>query len=88
MFSIGTPEMIVIAVIALFIVGPKRLPEILRGIAYVYKNFMKAIDELKRELEEDLEEIDELNPKKSIQKKWEEFLEIDEEEKKDKKRPE
>ncbi len=85
--SIGAYEMLVIGVIALLVVGPRRLPEILKGIAYVYKSFTKAIDELKRELEEDLEEVDDLNPKKSIQKKWEEFLEIDEE-KKDKKRSE
>ncbi|WP_035588200.1 twin-arginine translocase TatA/TatE family subunit [Hippea jasoniae] len=88
MFSIGTPEMIVIAVIAIFIVGPKRLPEILRGVAYIYKNIKKAIDELQRELNEDLETIDEINPKKQIEKKWEEFLK-DEDEKKeeDQKRP-
>ncbi len=77
MFSIGTPEMIVIAIIALFVVGPRRLPEVLRGIAYVYKNFMKAIEELKRELEEDLEEVEDLNPKKQIEKKWKEILEED-----------
>ncbi|AEA33578.1 Sec-independent protein translocase subunit TatA/TatB [Hippea maritima] len=81
---IGTPELIVIAVIALFIVGPKRLPEILRGMAYLYKNITKAMDELKKELEEDLEEINEVNPKKQIEKKWEEFLKDEEE---DKKRP-
>ncbi|WP_029951987.1 Sec-independent protein translocase subunit TatA/TatB [Hippea sp. KM1] len=79
---IGTPELIVIAVIALFIVGPKRLPEILRGVAYLYKSISKAMDELKRELEEDLEEIEEVNPKKQIEKKWEEFLKDGQEDKK------
>ena len=78
MFSVGTPELIVIAIIALFVVGPRRLPEILRGVAYVYKNFMKAIEELKRELEEDLEEVEDLNPKRQIEKKWKEILEEDE----------
>ncbi len=86
MFSIGTPELIVIAVIALFVVGPRRLPEILRGVAYVYKNFMKAIEELKRELEEDLEEVEELNPKKQIEKKWKEILEEDEDKEEEEKR--
>ncbi len=87
MFSVGTPEMIVIAVIALFVVGPKRLPEVLRGLAYVYKNFMKAIEELKRELEEDLEEVEDINPKKQIEKKWKEILEEDEDREDKEKRP-
>ncbi len=86
MFSIGTPEMMVIAIIALFIVGPRRLPEVLRGIAYVYKNFMKAIEELKRELEEDLEEVEDINPKRQIEKKWKEILEEDEDKKEEEKR--
>ena len=88
MFSIGTPEMLVIAIIALFIVGPRRLPEVLRGVAYVYKNFMKAIEELKREIEEDLEEVEEIDPKKQIEKKWKEILEEDETEEEKEKRSE
>jgi len=84
MFSVGTPELIVIAIIALFVVGPRRLPEILRGVAYVYKNFMKAIEELKRELEEDLEGVEDLNPKRQIEKKWKEILEEDEAEEEEK----
>ncbi len=87
MFSVGTPELIVIAIIALFVVGPRRLPEILRGVAYVYKNFMKAIEELKRELEEDLEEVEDLNPKRQIEKKWKEILEEDEGKEEEEKRP-
>ncbi len=86
MFSVGTPELIVIAIIALFVVGPRRLPEILRGVAYVYKNFMKAIEELKRELEEDLEEVEDLNPKRQIEKKWKEILEEDEDKEEEEKR--
>lgn len=83
MFSVGTPELIVIAVIALFIVGPRRLPEVLRGVAYVYKNFMKAIEELKKEIEEDLEEVEDINPKRQIEKKWKEILEEDEDKEKE-----
>ncbi len=87
MFSVGTPEMIVIAVIALFVVGPKRLPEVLRGLAYIYKNFMKAIEELKRELEEDLEGVEDIDPKRQIEKKWKEILEEDEDREEKEKRP-
>ncbi len=79
MLSIGSSEMLVIIVIALVIVGPKRLPEILRGIAKVYKGFTDAINEAKKEIEEDLDEV---NVKKDIEEKWKEILDEDDKEKK------
>lgn len=74
MLSIGSSELIVIAIIALLIVGPKRLPEILRDAAKVYKNFMDALNEAKNEIEED---IDDVNIKKSIEDKWKNIVEED-----------
>ncbi len=78
MLSIGSSELIVILVIALVVVGPKRLPEILRGVAKVYKSFMDAINEAKKEIEED---IDEVNVKKNIEDKWKEILDEDDKKK-------
>ncbi len=77
MLSIGSSELLVIIVIALVVVGPKRLPEVLRGVAKLYKGFMDAINEAKKEIEEDLDEV---NVKKDIEDKWKEIL--DEEDKK------
>jgi len=78
MLSVGSSELIVIVVIALIVVGPKRLPEVLRGVAKVYKSFMDAINEAKKEIEED---IDEVNIKKDMEEKWKEILDEDEKEK-------
>ncbi len=78
MLSVGSSELIVILVIALVVVGPKRLPEVLRGAAKVYKSFMDAINEAKKEIEED---IDEVNIKKDMEEKWKEILDEDEKEK-------
>jgi len=78
MLSVGSSELIVIVVIALIVVGPKRLPEVLRGAAKVYKSFMDAINEAKKEIEED---IDEVNIKKDMEEKWKEILDEDEKEK-------
>ncbi len=77
MLSIGSSELLVIIVIALVVVGPKRLPEVLRGVAKLYKGFMDAINEAKKEIEEDLDEV---NVKKDIEDKWKDIL--DEEDKK------
>jgi sec-independent protein translocase protein TatB len=41
MFGIGTPELLVILVVALIVVGPERLPEVARGLG-------KALAELRR----------------------------------------
>ena len=78
MLSVGSSELIVILVIALVVVGPKRLPEVLRGFAKVYKSFMDAINEAKKEIEED---IDEVNIKKDMEEKWKEILNEDKKEK-------
>ncbi len=81
MLSIGSSEMLVILVIALVVVGPKRLPEVLRGVAKVYKLVLDAINEAKRELEEDLDEV---NVKKDIEEKWREIIEEDDDKDKEK----
>jgi Tat protein translocase TatB subunit len=79
MLSIGSSELIVILVVALIIVGPKRLPEILKGAAKVYKSFMDAFNEAKKEIEDD---VDDINIKKDIEQKWKEMLEDESDKKK------
>ena len=79
MLSIGSSELIVILIVALIIVGPKRLPEILKGAAKIYKSFMDAVNEAKKELEDD---IDEVNIKKDIEQKWKNILEDEDDKKK------
>ncbi len=82
MLSIGSSELIVILIIALMIVGPKRLPEILRGAAKIYKSFMDAFNEAKKEIEDD---VDDINIKKGLEERWKELLEADDDKEKKKK---
>lgn len=45
MFGIGWMEMVVIAVVALVVVGPDKLPEMARGLAKFYHGLRATLDE-------------------------------------------
>jgi Tat protein translocase TatB subunit len=52
MFGIGGPELIIIFVVALLAVGPKRLPEIARALGKAYREFERSLDDVRQNLEE------------------------------------
>jgi len=49
MFGIGMTEMLVIAVIALVVLGPKRLPELARTLGRTLAEFRRSAADLRRE---------------------------------------
>ena len=43
MFRLGVPELVIIAILVLFLFGGKKLPEMGKGIGEGIKNFKKSI---------------------------------------------
>ena len=54
MGPIGLPEMLVIAVVALIIFGPRKLPELGRSLGRSINEFKRASNELKSTLDEEI----------------------------------
>lgn len=50
MFGIGMPELMVIMVVALVVLGPKRLPEIARALGKGLAEFRRATSDVNEEL--------------------------------------
>ncbi|HEX2266785.1 MAG TPA: twin-arginine translocase TatA/TatE family subunit [Actinomycetota bacterium] len=55
-FNIGPTELIIILVLALIVFGPTRLPEIGRSIGRSLREFRRASDEIRGEIERDLDD--------------------------------
>ncbi len=58
MFGIGMPELLLILVLALIVLGPKKLPELARALGKGMAEFRRATDELKEEFKQMEHEID------------------------------
>jgi sec-independent protein translocase protein TatB len=52
MFGIGMPELAVIFVVALIVLGPKRLPDVARALGKALAEFRRVTDEVNREFEQ------------------------------------
>ncbi len=69
MFNIGTGEMIMIAVVALLVLGPQRLPELARGIGKFIREFRRQTDDVRNVVEREFYRMDQevMNPAPQIQ---------------------
>lgn len=58
MFGIGLPELILIGVLGLLVLGPQRLPEVARTVGRLYGQLRRASEDFQRTIRQDLEVLD------------------------------
>ena len=63
MFGLGTPEIILIAIVILVLFGAKKIPELMQGLGKGVKEFKKATSEIEKDIKTSSEEQNPTTPK-------------------------
>jgi sec-independent protein translocase protein TatB len=67
MFDIGWSELLVIAVVAIVVVGPKDLPKLMRGFGHYAGKLRRAASDFQRQFEEAMRESEVEEVRKAIE---------------------
>ena len=54
MFDIGFPELLMISVVALLVIGPEKLPETIRTFSLWFGRIQRSFSNLRREIENEI----------------------------------
>ena len=66
MFGLGGGELLLLAFIALIFIGPKKLPELAKGLGKGIREFQKAKDDIVSEVVEDKPKVSESSPSSTL----------------------
>jgi len=58
MFDVGFSELIVIAVVALVVIGPERLPRVARTVGHLYGRLQRYVTQVKSDINREMEAAD------------------------------
>jgi TatA/E family protein of Tat protein translocase len=58
-FMLSAPDVLIILVIALFVFGPQKLPELARSLGKAMREFKKASEEIRESVEEEIKKVEE-----------------------------
>jgi twin arginine-targeting protein translocase, TatA/E family len=50
LFNLGTPEIIIIAVLVLLLFGGKKIPELMKGLGKGVKSFKEGLNDVEKEI--------------------------------------
>src|SRR3982750_1981034 len=59
MFDVGFSEIVVIAVVALIVIGPERLPKVARTLGHLFGRLQRYVNDVKADINREME-LDEL----------------------------
>jgi len=55
LFNLGTPEILIIAVLVLLLFGGKKIPELMKGLGKGVKSFKEGLNDVEKEIKGDTE---------------------------------
>jgi len=56
LFSLGAPEIVLIALVVLLLFGGKKIPELMKGLGKGVSSFKKGMKDMDDEIKKDIEE--------------------------------
>ncbi|HVN24013.1 MAG TPA: Sec-independent protein translocase protein TatB [Syntrophorhabdales bacterium] len=81
MFGIGIPELVIIVIVALLVVGPAKLPELARSMGKALGEFRRLADDVKETIEHEMAEEPQKDEVKQADVQVEEQKQVQQEEK-------
>ena len=55
MFEIGFPELIVIAIVTLVVVGPEKIPQVVKTVSFWVRRIRLSFENIKEEIEREID---------------------------------